>query len=432
MLSIRYMDRDIQLSLPSRNIVFDLEPRDVPGAPDPGQTLRQALAAPIGTPPLRRMLTPGQKVVLIVDDNTRITPVQQILPIVLAELNQAGIPDADIRAVIASGTHRAMTQAEKVDKFGDALLSRIPFLEHRYRDRAALVDYGTTARGTRIWVNRDVIQADFRMAIGNIIPHHPTGWSGGAKAVLPGVGGEETVAQMHLLGSRWPALGRVDTPMRLEMEDFAGKIGLNFILNVILNREGQIVSAVAGHFVQAHRAGVELSTAVYGLPIPCQADLVISSTSPVDWDFFQADKGITSAEPATRPGGEIVLVAGCVEGVSPAHPELADYLGKMTSEQIWERLARGETPDPLTAAEAIVLNDIKEKQRVTVATEGLSPSLVRSMGFAHLSPSALDAYLQGRLRAEPGLRVGIMRQSAELFPYVAGSDPGSVDGSGQP
>ncbi len=417
MISIRYVDREIPVNLPPDSILFDLEPRDVPAATDYGRILRQALAAPIGAPPLADLLTPGQNVVLIVDDNTRLTPVQQILPVVLAELNRAGIPDSHIRAVIASGTHRAMTPAEKTEKFGP-LLSRIRFLDHRYRDTSTLVDYGTTARGTRIWVNRDVVQADFRIAIGNIIPHHPTGWSGGAKAVLPGVGGEETVAGMHLLGSRWPALGRVDTPMRQEMEDFAAKIGLNFILNVILNREGEIVSAVAGHFVQAHRAGVALSTAVYGLPICACADVVISSTSPVDWDLFQADKGITSAEPATKPGGEIVLVAGCLEGVSPAHPELADYLGKMTSAQIWDRLARHETPDPLTAAEAIVLNDIKEKQRITIATGGLSPALVESMGFAHLSPDHLDAYLQERRRANPGLTFGIMRQSAELFPYV--------------
>jgi lactate racemase len=415
---IRYLDRQIPVDLPRRNIIFDLEPRDVPAATSYAETLRLALAAPVGAPPLGRLLSPGKQVVLIVDDNTRLTPTKQILPIVLEELNRAGIPDSDIRAVIASGTHRPMTEDEKVQKFGEPLLGRIPFLEHRYRDSSTLVDYGTTARGTRIMVNREVVQADFRIAVGNIIPHHPTGWSGGAKAVLPGVGGEETVAQMHLLGSRWPALGRVDTPMRLEMEDFAAKIGLNFILNVILNREGEIVSAVAGHFVQAHRRGVEMSTAVYGLPIPAQADLVISSTAPVDWDLFQSDKGITSAEPATRPGGEILLVAGCEEGVSPAHPELTDYLGTMTSSQIWEMLKRGETPDPLTAAEAIVLNDIKEKQSVTIASEGLSPALVRAMGFAHVNPSQLDAYVQQRLHANPDLTIGIMHQSAELFPYV--------------
>ena len=108
---------------------------------------------------------------------------------------------------------------------------------------------------------------------------------------------------MHFLGSRYPALGRVDTPMRQEMEDFAEKIHLDFILNVILNRNGDLVSAVAGHFIAAHRAGVECSRTVYGVPIPELADLVISSTFPVDFDLFQGDKGITfrrTGHPARR------------------------------------------------------------------------------------------------------------------------------------
>ena len=115
------------------------------------------------------MVQPGQKITLIVDDNTRITPTERIVPIVLDALNQAGIPDNDIHAVIASGTHRPMTAKEKIDKYGEALMSRIRFLDHGYKDPAKLVDYGTTERGTRILVNRDVVEADFRMAIGNII-----------------------------------------------------------------------------------------------------------------------------------------------------------------------------------------------------------------------------------------------------------------------
>jgi len=398
--------------------MFDLSPRSVPPAADLRQKLREALATPIGTPPLHEMLRPGQKVTLIIDDNTRLTPTKQIVPVVLDELNRVGIPDRDVRAVIASGTHRLMTSKEKEEKYGDPIMSRIPVLDHNYKDPAKLVDYGTTKRGTRILVNKDVIEADFRIAIGNIIPHHPAGWSAGAKAVLPGVAGEETVAQMHFLGSRSPALGRVDTPMRQEMEDFAERIGLNFILNIILNREGELVDAVAGHFIQAHRAGVEISKKVYGLPIPELADLVISSTSPVDFDFFQADKGITSAELATKPGGEIVLVSGCIEGISPAHPELADYLGKMTNGQIWELVHRREAPDPLTAAEAIVFNDIKAKMDITLATEGISPALCQSMGFRHVWPKRLAEYVNERLGRKPDLKIGILRQSAEVLPIL--------------
>lgn len=390
MIGIPYVDRIIGIEIPERNLIFDLGPRDVPPVIDYREAIRKALANPIGTPPLYELVRPGQKVIIISDDNTRITPTKQIVPLLLDELNKAGVPNGSVKVIIASGTHRPMTEAEIDEKYGEPVLSRVPILPHNYKDLSNLVDYGTTERGTRILVNLQIIEADVRIAVGNIIPHHPSGWSGGAKAVLPGVAGEETVAQMHFLGSRYPALGKINTPMRREMEDFAQKIGLDFIVNTILNRHGQLVDVVAGHFMDAHRVGVEKSKEVYGLSIPELADMTVSSTSPIDFDFFQADKGITAAEPATRIGGEIVLVAGCLEGISPAHPELADYVGRMTNDQIWDLLYRGEAPDPLTGAEAIVINDIKGKMGITVVSEGLSPELCQPLGFRHVWPKGLE------------------------------------------
>ena len=420
MTDIPYVDRTLKVDIPAESIIFDESPRNVPPAEDFDRVVRQALANPIGTPSLREMVQPGNKVIVISDDNTRVTPTKRIVPVLLDALNEAGIPDQDIQVVISSGTHRPMTEEELEEKYGAPVMSRVPVLPHHYKDPNSLVSYGVTDRGTRIFVNKYVVEADFRIAVGNIIPHHPTGWSAGAKAVLPGVGGEETVAQMHFLGSRDPALGRLDTEMRREMEDFAEKIGLNFILNVILNRDGLLVDAVAGHFIAAHRVGVEKSKKVYGLPIPELADVTISSTSPVDFDFFQADKGITSAEPATKVGGEIVLVAGCLEGVSPAHPELADYVGKLTNDEIWPLLHAGEIPDPLTGAEAIVINDIKDKMSITIVSEGLSPEMCAAMGFRHVHPDALAGYVQQRLAENPGLTIGILRQSAEVLPILEG------------
>ena len=320
-----------------------------------------ALDQPVGAQPLSQQVRPGMRVIIISDDNTRPTPTWRILPLLLDHLNQAGVPDRDIRIIISSGTHRAMTQAELLEKYGLQVLTRVEILPHRYKVPTELVECGYTSSGTRILANRHVIEADFRIAVGNIVPHHPAGWSGGAKAVLPGVGGEETVAQMHLFGSLYPALGVINSAMRREMEDFAGRIHLDAILNVVLNREEELVAAVSGHYIHAHRKGVEIARQVYGVPIPAQADLVISSTTPVDFDFFQGDKGITSAELATCAGGEIVCVSGCVEGISPAHPELSDYVGKMTTQQIWEQQSAGKVPDPLTAAEAIVINTSSRK-----------------------------------------------------------------------
>ncbi len=417
-IRIPYVDRELTVEIPEGNLIFDEAPREAQAADDFDGAVRSALAQPIGTRPLTGMVKPGQKVIIIADDNTRPTPVQQLIPILLDTLNAAGIPDKDIRIIISSGTHRAMTDAELDAKYGASVLSRVGVLKHKYRDPASLLEYGTTERGIRILVNRHVVEADFRIAVGSIIPHHPSGWSAGAKAVLPGVAGEETVAQMHLLGSRSPGLGVIDTEMRREMEDFAKRINLNFILNVILNRSGELVHAVSGHYIHAHRTGVERSSLIYGVPIEKPADLTISSTSPVDFDFFQGDKGITSAELATRIGGEILLLSGCVEGISPAHPELADYVGRMTNDQLWELVRRGPVPDPLTVAEAIVVNAIRDKLRISVASEGLSPELCAAMGFRHVSPEAVNSYIQSRLHENPDLKIGILRHSAEVVPIL--------------
>jgi nickel-dependent lactate racemase len=417
-LQIPYIDRLLDVEIPERNVIFNGAPRDAEPTSDFSNTISQALSKTIGSPPLKEMVHSGMKTIIISDDNTRPTPTKQIIPILLDFLNSAGIPDEDIQVIISQGTHRPMTDNELEAKYGDPVMSRVEILPHRYKDPDSLVSYGTTERGTNILVNRNVVEADFRIAVGNIIPHHPTGWGAGAKAVLPGVAGEETVAQMHFLGSKDPSLGRLDTEMRKEMEDFADKIGLEFILNVILTREGQLIDAVAGHFIDAHRVGVEISKEVYGIPIPELADITISSTAPVDFDFFQGDKGITSAEVSTRNGGEIVLVSGCLEGVSPAHPELADYVGKITSEEIWRFIRDGNPPDPLTAAEGIVINDIKTKMGITIASEGLSPELCNQMGFKHIPPEALNDYIQSRLAEDPKLKVGILRHSAEVLPIL--------------
>ena len=416
-LEIPYADRFVEADIPAANLCFDLSPADAPPVADPDAEIRRAVAQPIGALPLHDLARSRRRVVIIADDNTRVTPTRRIVPVLLDELNRAGVPDACISVIVASGTHRPMTPQEIDEKYGEPVLSRVPVLNHNYHDADNLVDYGATRRGTRIVVNRQVVEADMRLGVGNIVPHHPTGWSGGAKIVLPGVGGEETVAQMHLLGSTDPHLGVVETAMRQEMEDFAEVIGLDFIVNTVLNRDGELVAAVAGHFVAAHRAGVARARAVYGVPFSEPADLTLSSTSPVDFDFFQADKGIFAAELATRPGGEIVLLSACHEGFSPAHADLAEY-GGLDDETIWARVKTGRIHDPLTAAEALAINHIKRRFQVAVVSEGFTPAMAEAMGFRHVAPDELGVYLRGRLAESPGLRIGLLRQSAEILPVL--------------
>jgi nickel-dependent lactate racemase len=154
---------------------------------------------------------------------------------------------------------------------------------------------------------------------------------------------------------------------------------------------------------------------VYGVPFSRMADLTLSSTSPVDFDFFQADKGIFAAELATQPGGEIVLISACREGFSPAHSDLADF-GRLGDDEIWARVQAGQVRDPLTAAEALALNLIKRRFEITIVSEGFTPAMAQAMSFRHLAPEQLAGYLEEKLAASRELRVGLLRQSAELLP----------------
>jgi hypothetical protein len=163
---------------------------------------------------------------------------------------------------------------------------------------------------------------------------------------------------------------------------------------------------------------VELSAKIYAKTIPSESDLTISSTSPIDHDFFQGDKGIFAAGLATRTGGEIVLVTGCLEGINPNRPELASLVGKLTNTQILSNIQEGIFSDLLMASEAIMLNNEKENHRIRIVSDGLAPELCRAMGFQHLNPEDLGSYIRQRLDQTPGLKVGLLRQSTSIYPRL--------------
>jgi nickel-dependent lactate racemase len=405
----------LPIGLDEGRVLFDLQPADTPPVPDVGREIHRALGEPVGSPRLRELVSRGKRAVVIGDDGTRLTPTDQIIPPLLDVLNAGGVPDNDITLVIATGTHRAMTPEEIVAKYGLQVTDRVRVINHDCLDEENLVSCGTTRRGTDIWINRVVLEADVRIGVGNIVPHHPTGWSAGAKILLPGVAGERTTAQMHLLGATEQQLGKVDTPCREEMEDFAGATGLDFIVNTVLNRHGQLVRAAAGHFIGAHREGVRWAERVYGVPFKHKADITLSSTYPIDFDLFQADKGLFSAAVCTKEGGEVVLVSPCHGGVSPTHPEAVE-LGCLSDKELWQLARSNCDQDPLSIAEVLYLNSLRQPFRVTLATEGISRDTAERMGFGHIQPADLSDYLARRLTVEPDLTVGILRHSAETLP----------------
>ena len=184
--------------------------------------------------------------------------------------------------------------------------------------------------------------------------------------LLPGVAGQETICAMHLLGANDPQLGKVLTPCREEMEDVAREVGLHFIVNVIHNKEGIVLKSLAGHFVEAHRQAVNWGFEVFGVKFSEYADITLSSTWPADFDLTQSDKGLFSAELATRSGGEIILVSPCPEGIAPTHGEEMARLAQYSDNILWKMLDEKRIHDPFCASENMYLNHIKNNFKSTL------------------------------------------------------------------
>ena len=415
METINYGSKIIELDIPKSNLVFNLKANDFPKPVNEDEEIKRSILNPVGCQRLRDMVSKNDKVVILADDRTRLTPQKRIIPVVLSELYAAGLSKDQIKIVIAYGTHRPMTKAEKEERFGPELMADIEIRDHDCLNMEGLLDKGITSRGTRILINKEVMEADLRISVGTVLPHHPTGWSGGAKMLLPGTAGQETICAMHLLGANEQQLGKIMTPCREEMEDVARAAGSHFIVNVILDTEGNVLKSVAGHFIEAHRQAVHWGFEVFGVKIKENADITLSSTYPLDFDLTQSDKGLFSAELATKHGGEIILVSPCPEGIAPTHGEEMARLARFDDNTLWNMLDAKKIHDPFCASENMYLNHIKKNFKATLM---MDPTLTNVMGFNYLGAEDLPKYIKYRLELDNSLKIGIINQSSEILPIL--------------
>ncbi len=412
MIPVHFGDRIIELDIPEENICFNIKRNRFEAELSETEEIKRALKNPIGSKSLKEIVKKNSTVVIMVDDRTRKTPQKLILPFVLDELNEAGVKNSQIKLIIATGTHRDMTPDEILERFGQEIVDRVEIENHDCNNN--LVDKGVTRRGTRILVNKNVLDADIRITIGASLPHHPTGWSGGAKMLLPGVAGKETVNAMHLLGATEAQLGKVMTPMREEMEDFAMEVGVHFIVNVILNEKNELVKAVSGHVIDAHREIVKWGMKLNGVDFNEKADITISSSYPFDYDLTQADKGMFSAARATKEQGEIILLSPCYEGVAPTHEEEMSRLARYNDDTLWKMLDDDVIGNRFAASECMYLNYVKRNFKMTLTMN--DPMLANIMGFYHLPINDVQRYISRRIELDNNIKIGIINNSGEILP----------------
>lgn len=301
--------------IPEKNLLGVMEPNAVPDGPKGEAELRRSLANPAGTPPLSEIVKPGEKTVIVTSDVTRPVPSHRIIASVLEQLWLAGANPDDVTLVFALGRHRGHTPAEMERLAGEA------YKKIRCADSDPLdcVRMGTTKLGTPVDVTRIVAGAKRRICIGNIEYHYFAGYSGGAKAIMPGVSTRDAIRANHAHMTHPGAKAGVieGNPVRTDIEEAATYCPIDFIVNVVLDERKEIIRAVSGHHIQAHREGCAYLDRIYQKEIESPADIVIASQggAPKDINLYQTQKALDNACRAVRRGGIIILVGSCREGM---------------------------------------------------------------------------------------------------------------------
>lgn len=416
-IALRYGAEERQVAVPRPTLLDEARMREVEPAADPETVVEAVLDAPIGCPPLEVLARGAERVVVLVDDLTRPTPAHRLLPAILRRLERADVAREAIRLLVATGTHRPMTAAELEAKVGAETMAAYQVVNHDYRKTEELVDLGYTESGIPVTVNRMVAEADFVLAVGNIVPHRYCGWAGGAKMIQPGVGGEPTTAATHLMITKDPGarLGVVENQVRHEIETVAERVNLKFVVNTILDRHANIVDVVAGDVRRAFRRGVELARRVYSADLSGQADIVLASAYPSDINFWQAGKALYAADLVVRDGGIIILASPCYEGIGE-HEEFADLL-REDYHSIEGRIHRGEVRDRVGAAAALAVALVRARADIWLVS---GPLMAEPAARAHLPcfenlQEAVDAALRAK---GPAARLTVLHEATEILPVL--------------
>jgi len=426
-VTLQYGRSGLTVELPSS--VDIVSPPVIPGLPNEHAALLDALRNPIGTIPLREKVKPTDKVVIVHSDITRATPNDRILPILIAELEAAGIQPANITLLNALGTHRPQTDAELRRMLGDQIVDRYCCLQHNAFDDANLVPLGTTSFGNPVRINRHIMEADIKILTGFIEPHFFAGFSGGPKGVLPSVAGAESVLSNHgrdMIANPKSTWGITEgNPIWEEMREVALKTNPDFLLNVTLNVHRQITGIFAGDLLAAHAAGCAFVKARAMVAVDQPYDVAITTNSgyPLDQNLYQTVKGMSAASQIVREGGTIIMAAACEDGL-PDHGGYAALLAEAGSPRgILDMLARpGFSAHDQWQVQIQAL--IQLRQQVHVYSDGLTDEQITRALFKPCRdiPAALH-YLKQYYG--PEVRVCVMPEGPQTIAYLREAIPSS-------
>ena len=407
-------------------MLYELQGKDVAPLPDLAQAYRAALERPIGAPPLREVVRPGEKVVIAVSDITRgWQRNDRVLPVLLETLNEAGVPDQNITILIVVGAHRLNTDQEFVELCSEEVCHRVRVLNHDCWDTKNMVPVGKTSRGTEVSINRIARETDRLILTGGVIYHYMAGFGGGRKSILPGLSSVKTIRQSHLW-AMGRTLGSGSNPnaasgitagneVHEDMMEIAELVRPDFIVNTVPNLEGEIAGVFAGHWSLAWEEAVRLIEKIFGVEIEEEADIVIATAGgyPRDINLYQTGKTMDNAFYAMKKGGAAIILAECPDITEPK--EFFDWFKYPNLFEMEKALRENFTIAGWVALKELECN---KKGPFILVTKKENLDLVRKTGFTAAGDMEEALKLAYEKCGAKNPRITIMPQGANTFPLL--------------
>ncbi|KPJ57856.1 MAG: hypothetical protein AMS15_09530 [Planctomycetes bacterium DG_23] len=420
-LRIDYGRSGLEVEIPDENLAEVITLRPMPSLAEPEDVVRSSLAEPIGAPPLTEIARGKKTACVVVSDFTRPVPNKIILPPLLEVLLEAGIAKENIALLVGTGMHRPNTSEELKEMLGEDVLKQYPIIQHNARDKSQAQFLGTAPAGTPVYINRHYLEAELKIATGLIEPHLMAGYSGGRKAICPGISSLETTKFWHsprFLESERATSGILqDNPVHQEAQAIAGMAGCDFILNVVIDAERKISGLFAGDLKEAFAAGVRFMENFSRVPINAPCDVVITTCAgyPLDTTFYQAIKGLVGALPAVKAGGTIIMAASLSEGLG----------GEEFSRALLETDNLDDFVEDIIQGERFVIDQwqIEElakalrKARVMLYSEGLDENVAKNI-FVEPTSSVEEGIERALAYHGKRARIAVIPKGPYSIPYL--------------
>ena len=415
---LAYGKKGYKLRVPTN---FDvIEPKFIEEVDNAKDEINNALLHPINSKPLRSLLEGKKDVAISVCDITRAQPRKVVIETIVEHIKDL-VPISNIKILIATGTHRENTKEELIEMLGKDIVETLNVINHVCDDKESLVEMPTSLDEVNVLLNKHWVNAEFRITTGFVEPHFFAGFSGGSKLVAPGLAGLKTIMKLHnykRLNNRHSIWGEVEkNPIQQDVRIIAKETGVDFTLDVALNRDQKITNVFSGDLIDSHNEACNFARETAMVQVSKPYDLVITSNSgyPLDQNLYQTVKGLSAASQIVEDKGEILCLSECSDGI-PSHGKFYSLLSKFSNPEQVEEMLSDPNFHCQDQWQVQILSQIAKKSKINLYTEGLSGKEIKN-AFMFNVPDP-QKFINSKIKENENIRGCVLPEGPITIPIL--------------